>query len=407
MKFKTLATVMLVAFLAIALIGCNGTDADDGTTTDSDSAAMTTYTIGVASPFTQGAVAQGLDIKRGAQLAIETMNASDEAKDAGVQFKMMEGDDMGDPKTAVTVANTLVSDRNLIGVVGHYNSGCSIPASKVYTEANVVMISPGSTNPDLTKQGFAGIFRTCATDDLQGPAGARFALDMGYKSAVVVDDSTPYGEGLVDFFTEGFESDGGSILMREKVQDKEKDFNALATKIAAQNPDIVFWGGMYEAGALFSKQLHDAGATAPVMGGDGIAEQDYIDLGGSSVDGDYATNVGVPVENLPAASAFIEDYKAKFGVDSVGNFAPYAYDAAFAIMKAALAVHKDVGEVTTPAGRSALVSAVEDIKFEGVTGEVSFDENGDTNNKVISLYKVIDDAWAFEKSADFGAGASN
>ena len=394
MKLKTLAIVLGIILLAFAMVGC-GTDSDDGAnvTTGDDSSDVVTYTIGVAAPLTQGAVAQGMDIKRGAQLAIETMNASDAAKDAGVQFKMLEGDDMGDPKTAVTVANTLVSDRNLIGVVGHYNSGCSIPASQVYNDAQVVMISPGSTNPELTQLGRPYVFRTCATDDLQGPAGAQFALDLGYKTAVVVDDKTPYGEGLAAFFAEAFEDGGGEILSSEKTEDKDTDFNSLATKIKSLDPDVVFYGGMYSAGALFSKQLANADVDAPLMGGDGIQEADFINVGGSGVEGDLATNVGAPIEGLPEGQAFMDAYVAAFG-ETPGNFSAYAYDAAFAIMNAALKAD-DVANINTPAGREELVGNVANISFEGVTGEISFDEFGDTNNKVISLYRVDDAQWVF------------
>jgi len=399
MKFKTLAVVLATVFLALVLVGCGGGGSDSGS--GDDAKGMTTYTIGVASPFTQGAVSIGQGIKRGAQLAIDTMNASDEAKDAGIQFKMVEGDDMGDPKTAVTVANTLVSNSNLIGVVGHYNSGCSIPASDVYNEAGVVMVSPGSTNPDLTKLGREFVFRTCATDDLQGPAGADFALALGYKTAVVVDDSTPYGEGLAEFFTGAFVAGGGEILFAEKTQDKDSDFNALVTKINAANPDIVFYAGMAEpAGALFGKQLGETTDDTPVMGGDGMQDAAYIKLGGPAVDGDYGTNVGYPIDKLPAGQQFVEDYQAKFTED-IGAFDAYAYDAAFAIMRAAIKA-ADGGEVslTTPAGREALLDALKNIKFDGVTGEISFDAYGDTNNKVISLYRVEDGAWVYVDPSD-------
>ena len=394
MKFKTLAVLLATVFLALVLVGCGGSGSDSGS--GDDVGGMTTYAIGVASPYTQGAVSIGQGIKRGAQLAIDTMNASDEAKNAGIQFKMVEGDDMGDPKTAVTVANTLVSNSDLIGVVGHYNSGCSIPASKVYSDAGVVMVSPGSTNPDLTKQGLPGIFRTCATDDLQGPAAADFAKELGFKTAAVVDDSTPYGEGLAAFFTDAFESGGGEIVLAEKTQDKDSDFNALVTKIKAANPDIVFYSGMAEpAGALFGKQLHEVGVTAPVMGGDGMQDAAYIKLGGSAVEGDYGTNVGYPIDKLPAGQKFVEDYAAKFTED-IGAFDAYAYDAAFAVMKAAIkASDNGAVKLTSPAGREALLAALENIKFDGVTGEISFDANGDTNNKVISLYRVENGVWIY------------
>ena len=394
MKLKLGAVLAATVVLAFALVGC-GDDASDKST---DSGTRE-YTIGVASPFTQGAVAQGQDIKRGAQLAIEKMNASDEAKDAGIRFKMVEGDDMGDPKTAVTVANTLVSDKNLIGVVGHYNSGCSIPASNVYNENDVVMVSPGSTNPELTARGLSGVFRTCATDDVQGPEGAKYAMDLGYKTVVVIDDSTPYGEGLAAEFKGEFENLGGEVLFTEKTQDKDTDFNALVTKIKAQNPDIVYYGGMYNAGALFSKQLHEAGVEAPVMGGDGIQEPDWIELGGSAVEGDYATNVGAPIDSLLSAKVFVDEYKDKFDTDA-GTFSAFAYDAAMAIMKSAIKASKEESSLTSPAGREALLVALTGISFDGVTGEVSFDDKGDTNNKIISLYEVVDAAWKFIDPSD-------
>ena len=227
----------------------------------------TTIKIGIGAPLTQGAVALGQGMKRGAALAIKQANESEEAKALGIMFEGVDGDDQGDPKTGVTVANTFASDPNLVAVMGHLNSGVSIPASKVYNENKIVQVSPASTNPELTQQGFTNVFRVCATDAVQGPAAADVAFDkFGFKTVVVIDDSTPYGEGLAAEFAKQFESNGGKVLFTEKTSDKDTDFNALVTKIKDANPDVIYYGGIYNAGALLSKQLSDAGVKAPADG---------------------------------------------------------------------------------------------------------------------------------------------
>lgn len=395
-NWRFFAAVVVSLVLAFALVGC-GAKASDG-----DAASTTTtYTIGIAAPLTQGAVAIGQGIKRGAELAVAEYNAKPEVKAAGIQFKTSDGDDMGDPKTAVNVANNFASDKALIGIVGHFNSGCSIPASKVYNDASIVMVSPGSTNPQLTKQGFTFVYRTCATDALQGPEGAGYAKTLGFSNFVIIDDSTPYGEGLATEFSKTAEANGAMVLLTEKTSDKDSDFNALVTKIKAKNPDMVYYAGMYMAGALFAKQLHDAGVTAPVMGGDGMYDAQYIELGGKSVAGDYTTCVGLPADKLPAAADFKAAYEAKYPGEAIGAFDAYAYDAAAAIITAAVEAAKTAGadKINSPAGRSALQKAVSAASFEGVTGPVSFDANGDTNNKIVSLYKVDNGAWVWQDPA--------
>ncbi|MDR1450542.1 MAG: branched-chain amino acid ABC transporter substrate-binding protein, partial [Propionibacteriaceae bacterium] len=268
----------------------------------------------------------------------------------------------------------------------------------VYNEKNIIAISPGSTNPALTEQGFASIFRTTATDDVQGPVAAERAIELGYKTAAVVNDSSTYGAGLAQEFTVKFKSLGGTVLLDEKTSQKQNDFTALATKIASLKPDIVYFGGTYAAdtgaGALFSKQIKASGVTVPVMGGDGIYSDAYIELGGG-VDGDLATCPGLPPDLLPRGAEFQAAYKAAYPDQTVAAFDAYAYDAAWAITEAAIAVAKDLGvdKVTSPAGRDALVAAVAAVEFDGVTGKVSFDSKGDNQNQAITLYKVVDGAW--------------
>jgi branched-chain amino acid transport system substrate-binding protein len=378
--------------LALTMSACGG--GGDGST----DSGVQEFVIGIGSPITQGDVAFGLGVERGAKLAVTKANELPEVKDLGIKFTTTTGDDQSDPKVGTTVANSFASTRNLVGVVGHFNSTVSIAASKVYNEKSIVAISPGSTNPTLTEQGFRSIFRTTATDAVQGPVGAERARELGYETAVVVNDSSTYGAGLAQEFTTKFEALGGTILLSDKTQQKQNDFTALATKISGLSPDVVYFGGTYAAdtgaGALFSKQVKSAGVTAPVMGGDGLYADAFIELGGT-VDGDLATCPGLPPDLLPKGADFQADYKAAYPNDSIAAFDAYSYDAAWAIVLATIKVVQDQGasDVTSPAGRDALIAATAAVEFDGVTGDVSFDSKGDNQNQAITLYKVVSGAW--------------
>ncbi|MCL2654112.1 MAG: branched-chain amino acid ABC transporter substrate-binding protein [Coriobacteriia bacterium] len=380
--------------LALALTGC-GTGGGGGT-----SGGTTTFNIGFGGPLTQGDVSFGQGGERATKLAIENANKSQEAKDAGIQFKVISGDDQSLADVGTTVANQFVSDKNMVGVVGHFNSTVSIAASKVYNQSNFVQISYGSTNPDLTKQGFKNVFRTCATDDLQGPTGADRANKLGFKNVAIVNDSSPYGQGLVKAFKDEFLKNGGKVVFEDATQQKQNDFTALVTKIAAAKPDLVYFGGTYApdtgAGALFAKQLKSGGVTVPMMGGDGLYAPEFITgAGADAAEGNFATCPGMPVELLPNGKQFAADYVAMFPGQQPAPFDAYAYDAANAIINATYKVAKDLGvnKVTSPAGRDALLAAVAATDFDGVTGKVSFDNKGDNNNRVITLYKVVNGKW--------------
>ncbi len=387
---------VLAALVAVAMIatGCGGSTTDGGT----EPAGSTTIKIGIGAPLTQGAVALGQGMKRGAALAIKQANEGEEAKALGITFEGVDGDDQGDPKTGVTVANTFASDPNLVAVMGHLNSGVSIPASSVYNENKIVQISPASTNPQLTLQGFTNVFRVCATDDVQGPAAADVAFDkFGYKTVVVIDDSTPYGEGLAAEFSKQFQAKGGKVLFTEKTSDKDTDFNALVTKIKDANPELTYYGGIYNAGALLSKQISDAGIKAPLMGGDGLFDAEFINLAGAAeAEGDYCTSIGLPIDKLPNGQAFIDAYKAEYPNDEIAAYDAYSYDATNVIITAILKAATDQGvdKVTSPAGRDAIIANVAAFSGDGVTGAISFDQNGDTTNKAITTYQVKDGAWA-------------
>ncbi|HEY3317858.1 MAG TPA: branched-chain amino acid ABC transporter substrate-binding protein [Coriobacteriia bacterium] len=383
---RVFALVAVLAMVAVVAAGCGGGATGGG---------LTTVKLAIGAPLTQGATALGQGMDRGAKLAIK--DNEEALKAAGLKMEPFSGDDQGDPKTGVNVANQFASDPAVIGVMGHLNSGVSIPASKVYNKANLVQISPASTNPALTLQQLNNVFRVCTIDSVQGPSGADSAFkDLGFKTAVVVDDSTPYGEGLAKAFADQFVADGGKVLTSEKTTDKDTDFNALVTKIKALNPDLIYYGGIYNAGALLAKQSKDAGMKAPLMGGDGLYDPTFVKLAGATqAEGDYATSVGLPISELAKGKQFTDSYKKLYPNDEIAAYDAYSYDAADVIIKAVIAVAKEKGAaaVTTVEGKKAIIAAVAKTDMEGVTGKISFDKNGDTTNKAITLYVVKSGAW--------------
>lgn len=387
---------LVTAFLLVAMLSTAGCAAQK----PADDAAKKEVTVklGVGAPLTQGAVALGKGIERGVTLAIEDFNASDEAKKLGIKVVPLVVDDQGDPKVGVNVANQLASDPDVVGVVGHLNSGVSIPASDVYGKAGIVQISPASTNPALTlEQKYDNVFRVCTIDPVQGAFAADVALSkLGFKTAFVVDDSTPYGEGLAEEFAKNFEAGGGKVLGTEKTTDKDTDFNALVTKIKAENPDVIYYGGIYNAGALFAKQAAEGGYEGAFFGGDGIYAPDYIALAGATnAEGDYCTSVGLPLDRQPKGEDFKAKFAAKYGDEAIQAYDTYAYDAAFVILEAIKTVAGDLGtdKLASAEGKAAIIKAVAATNTEGITGAISFDENGDTTNKAITLYVVKDGAW--------------
>ncbi len=394
---KFLALVAVIAALALAVTGCNGggsEDADNGGSAGGDSV---TVKIGVSSPFTGDVAALGLGIKNGATLAIEEANADPELAELGVSIEGMFVDDAADPKTGVQAARQMVSDQSLVGVVAHLNSGVSIPASEIYNQAGIVQVSPASTNPALTQQGFANVFRVCTIDTVQGSFAGDFAIDtLGAKTVAVIDDSTQYGAGLADEFAKQFEARGGTVVAREKIQVKDQDFKALVTKINGLGPDMIYFGGMYTEAALISKQAKEAGLKVPVMGGDGLYTQQFVDIAGAAnAEGDFATSVGLPLSLQPKGQEFSSAFEGMFPDQAIEAYDTYAYDATMVIVEAIKKVAADLGAeaLTTAAGKEAIVAAVAETSYAGVTGEVAFDENGDTTNKAITAYTVKGGAW--------------
>ena len=323
-------------------------------------------------------------MKKAVQLAIDEANASDELKAAGYKLDLHAEDDMGDPKQAVNVANLLASDQKVVGVVGHFNSGCSIPASPVYNNVKLAMVSV-SSNPALTAQGLPNVARVVAKDDAQGAAaGELVATKLGIKKVAVVDDSTPYGQGLAAQFISAYENAGGQVVAEEHINAGENDFGALSNRIKAKAPDGIYYAGALNQGALLSKQSKEAGLKVPLIGGDMLYSADYIAVATpANAEGDVATSLGLPLEQQPKGTEFAEKYKAKYGSEPEA-YDSYAYDAAWTIIKAIIKAGPD---------RAKVMEAVRNGSIDGVTGVVAFDKNGDNKQQIISEYKVTGGEW--------------
>jgi len=388
---KYLSVIVVLAIVALAVTGCGGTTGTTGTT------GATTLSIGIGAPLTDGAVALGKGMVRGTNLAVAQANASQEVKDLGIVIKTVEGDDKGDPTTGGNVATQFASNPSLVGVMGTLNSGVTRVAVKIYNAANIVQVSPANTAVDLTQMGMTNYFRVCTVDSVQGPVAADYAFKVaGKKTAYVVDDSTVYGTGLADAWDTQFKADGGTVAGREKTGDKDTDFKALVSKIKAANVQIVYYGGIYNSGALLSKQMKEGGVAVPLMSGDGCYDPEFIKLAGAeNAEGDLCTSVGLPTDKAPGGAKFLADYKAAYPGEAPAAYDAYSYDAANVIIKAIVEVAKSMGadKVATTEGKKAIIAAVAKTDFEGVTGKVQFDKNGDTTNKAITVYAVKAGVW--------------
>jgi branched-chain amino acid transport system substrate-binding protein len=397
---KYMAIVALLAAVALVVTGCGGAPAaKTGETTGTPVAGKATVTIGIGAPLSDGAVALGKGMVRGANLAVAQANESAEVKALGLTIATIEGDDKGDPTTGGNVATQFVGNPTLVGVMGHLNSGVTRVAVKIYNAADVVQVSPANTAVDLTQMGMKNYFRVCTVDSVQGPVAADYAFKTaGKKKAFVVDDSTPYGVGLADEWAKQFVADGGVVAGREKTGDKDTDFKSLVTTIKSKGVDMVYYGGIYNSGALLSKQLKEGGVKVPLMGGDGLFDAEYIKLAGkANAAGDLATSVGLPLDKMPKGVDFKAAFDKAYPGETIAAYDAYSYDAANVIIKAIITVAKSMGvdKVATPEGKKAVIAEVAKTNFEGVTGTVAFDANGDTTNKAITVYVVgADGTWA-------------
>lgn len=346
--------------------------------------AQTVVTIAHVGP-TSGAIAHlGKDNENGAKMAVDELNAAGVTIGGQkVTLKLMAEDDAADPKQGTAVAQKL-ADAKVAGVVGHLNSGTTIPASRIYSDAGIPQVSPSATNPKYTRQGFKTAFRVVADDVALGGTLGRYAVNtLKGKTIAVIDDRTAYGQGVAEEFAKAAKAAGADIAAREYTTDKATDFNAILTTIKSKKPDVIFFGGMDAVAGPMLRQMKALGINAKYMGGDGICSAELVKLAGDSVTDNQvfcAEAGGVEGEAKVGMDDFRKKFKTKFNTD-VQVYAPYVYDS----VKLMVAAMVKAGS-SDPAKYLPALAATKDYK--GVTGTISFDEKGDIKNGALTLRTI-------------------
>jgi branched-chain amino acid transport system substrate-binding protein len=331
--------------------------------------------IAHAGPLTKKTPHLGKDDENGVALAIAQVNAQKVKIDGKtLKLEMISKDDEGDPKVGTTVAQQLV-DAKVAAVIGHLNSGVSIPASEIYDKAGIPMISGSATNPTLTERGLKTVFRTVGRDDQQGPAIATYiASELKAKRVAIAHDKTAYGEGLAKEVEKTLKAAKVGIVASEQTTDTETDFKAILTKIKAKNPDVIFYGGMDQTGGPMLKQARELGIKAAFSFGDGACTNEMFKLAGDSANGLVCSQAGLPA--AAASKEFNDAFKAKFG--EVKQYAPYYYDATLAVVEAMKKVNSADPAKFTP--------ELFNVSFTGATGKVEFDAKGDRKDAEITIF---------------------
>jgi branched-chain amino acid transport system substrate-binding protein len=382
-RFRIVTTVALVAW---GLAGC-GEDKQPqpAPKVEAPPEQTTRVTIGIVAPLTGPQSHIGKDLENAVRLAAEDANAAKIAVGGRqLKFEVMAEDDQADPKMAPVVAQKL-ADAKANAVVGHFNSGTTIPASKIYSDAGIPQISPSATNPKYTDQGFKTAFRVVANDNQQGKVvGEYIARELKSKALAIIDDRTAYGQGVADVVERSATAAGAKVVAREYTTDKSTDFKAILTKIKGRKPDVIFFGGIDTQAGPMLKQMKALGIAAQYVGADGIQSTELFKLGGDAVEGTLASFPGLPIDRMPQGRSFGERYKAKWNHDVV-LYAPQGYDAFNVFIEAM----KKAGS-TEPA---KFLPELARIEYSGITGPIRFDPKGDIRDGPITLFKAAGGKW--------------
>lgn len=343
--------------------------------------AETIVKIGVAGPLTGNLAQSGKDNERGVQLAINELNTQKITIDGqSVRFQMVSMDDQADPKVGVAVAQKF-TDEGVSAVVGHYNSGVTIPAAKVYNEAHIAMITATATNPQLTQLGYTYIYRLGANDNTMGARMAVFAAKtLHAKRVAVIDDRTAYGSGVADVFVQSAKKENLEVVDREYTNDKATDFKSILTKLKSSKPDVIFYGGYYNQAGYLGRQMKSLQIDATLVGGDGVCAPDVAKLSDGALDGKlYCAQGGSPLNAIAGGSQFRERFKSTFGAD-VDVYAPACYTATLTIAQAMKQANS-----TDPARFAPLLKTA---TFNSMLGPVKFDQTGEWINPPVTVYKL-------------------
>jgi branched-chain amino acid transport system substrate-binding protein len=340
--------------------------------------------LGHSAPLTGPQSHIGKDNENGARMAVDETNAAKiKIGDRELKLELQGEDDQADPKQGILVAQKL-TDAKVNAVVGHLNSGTTIPASKIYADAGIPQVSPSATNPTYTHQGFKTAFRVMANDEQQGRVlGAYAGNQLKAKTVAIVDDKTAYGEGLAGEFKKAAVAAGVKVVAEEHTDDKAVDFKAILTKIKGKKPDLVFYGGMDPQAAPMAMQMKQLNIKSRLLMGDGGCTTEFVKNAGEASEGHYCSLPGIPYDKMPGGPAFIERFKAKYG--EIQLYAPYAYDAVMVLVDAIKRAQS---------GDSAKILAeLPKTDYQGVSTRIQFDENGDLKDGAISLYVAKGGKW--------------
>ncbi len=322
-----------------------------------------TLTIAIAGPMSGPEAKMGSDFRNAVTLAVEEWNQKGGV--LGKRIEVIVGDDQSDPKQAVSVANKFVT-KGVVAVIGHFNSSCSIPASDIYNRAGIPMITPASTNPQLTERGYKNVFRICGRDDQQGMVGAEFIKrKLGVKRIAIIHDRTTYGQGLAEEVRKNLQG-YGEIVYFGGITKGEQDFKPVLTAIKEKSPELIYFGGIYPEAGLIIKQARELGIKAIFMSGDGTIDPKFIEIAGQAAEGTYLT-FGQDPEKMPSAREFLKKYRERFG--EPGPYSIYAYDATNVLLTAIKSAGSTDGK--------AISEKLRELKFTGALGEIKFDEKGD------------------------------
>jgi branched-chain amino acid transport system substrate-binding protein len=368
-KLPLLLSLAAGLIIGAALAGCQKSGG---------SQAPATIKIGLAGAQTGSDGEIGLSMLDGSKVAIDEWNAK-----GGVLGKKIETivlDDEASGQKAVTVAQSLV-DAGVVAVIGHFNSGCTIPASRIYNDAKIIEISPGSTNPQYTEQGFPYAFRVCGRDDQQGSVISAFLHDkLKLNKIAILDDKTTYGEGLATVVKNTFETKGGNVVMFQGIDKNDHDFRANIAVVQGSGAEALVWGGMYGQGGPLCVQLRQAGLAIPFVSDDGCQDQKFVDTVGANAQNVFVS-FGKDYSSRPEAQAFVKKYKETCQRD-VGAYSVYGYDAANVLLTAI-----DTAQ-STDADKVAAV--IKSRPFDTIQGRIEFDAKGDLKVADYVIWTVKD-----------------
>lgn len=381
-------TIFLATMLVGALLTACGTgsgSAGDGAGAGSGKAAASNIIkIATQSPLSGPQSLEGEGIKLGAELAIK--ERAEDFKKLGFELQISPQDDQADPKIGVSNAEMLISDADVLAVVGHYNTGVAIPASVKYEEGQLAMISPANTGVQLTEEQKKTVNRLVARNDQIAPAAAKYAKEkLGIKSVYFLHDKTAYGQGLADEVRKAFKELGVEELGYEGVTAGEKDYSSVINVLVAKKPELVFFGGMYAEAGIIAKQAKEKGFTGVIMGGEGLESNDMYKIAGPAAEGIiYATVVG-DIRSQEEGKKWVEKYKSEFGKEP-GAFSAFAYDAALVALNGIEKALQENGN-KKPSREQVMNAIRSTTDFKGQFTQVTFDEKGDNKFSQVYIYR--------------------